>query len=50
MPVDTHYITPVVKYPKVVIPDPHQVRDKLQQESRKNTGCRIKSGMTGLAI
>jgi len=35
-------ITPVVKYPKVVIPAKAGIQ--------KSTGCRIKSGMTELAI
>jgi hypothetical protein len=35
-------ITPAVKYPKFVIP--------AQAGIQKNTGCRIKSGMTELAI
>ena len=29
-------INSAVKYPTVVIPAPHQVRDKLQRESRKH--------------
>jgi len=35
-------IAPVVKYPMVVIPAKAGIQ--------KETGCRIKSGMTGLAI
>jgi len=36
------YSTPVDKYPKFVIP--------AQAGIQQNTGCRIKSGMTALAI
>jgi len=35
-------ITPAVKYPKVVIPAKAGIQE--------DTGCRIKSGMTGLVI
>ncbi len=38
----TAYITPADKYPQVVIP--------AKAGTQKNTGCRIKSGMTELAI
>jgi hypothetical protein len=38
----TDIITPAVKYLQVVIP--------AEAGIQKNTGCRIKSGMTGLAI
>ncbi len=36
------YITPAVKYPTVVIP--------AEAGIQKDTGCRIQSGMTDLAI
>ena len=38
----TNIITPAVKYPTVVIPAKAGIQ--------KDTGCRIKSGMTELAI
>jgi hypothetical protein len=36
------FITPAIKYVTVVIP--------VKAEIQKDTGCRIMSGMTGLAI
>jgi len=40
------FITQAVKYPKVVIPAYLPLRRK-GARTQKNTGCRIKPGMTG---